>query len=353
MTTLKGRHGGLGRGCLALTAKPREDRGDHPNGIALVRACPQRNPGKGDDQVRSAFVALCGVAFVLCFGVSAPAGTEILVLQPGPEEGKDTYICDCSPDENNPNGPITHLYQGQYGSCYDRTLIEWNLSALPANATIESAMMELWFNQLWGSESGEMVYYPILEYWEETEVTYSAQPAYSHDDSVVTAWPQQNNSWHGVDVTEFVRMWHDGTYENYGIYCHCQNTVSTSCAEFNSSDVATEDRRPRLTIEYTGQMSGDPEGMGALSRLELRQNYPNPFVRRTRIRYSLDRHCPVHVDVFDALGRRVTGLVSTNAGPGEHEVAWDASDVPSGVYVIRLRAGDREIGTRATHTQDQ
>ncbi len=303
--------------------------------------------------MRKALVVTWAVGLGLCLGVSDSAGADTLVLQPGPAEGKDTYICDCSPDENNPNGPITHLYQGQYGSCYDRTLIEWNLSALPANAIIENAVMEMWFNQLWGSESGEMVYYPILEYWEETQVTYNTQPAYSHDDSVVTGWPQQNNSWHPVDVTEFVRMWHDGSLENFGIYCHCQNTLSTCCAEFNSSDVGMEERRPRLTIEYTGQMSGDPESMGALPRLEFKQNYPNPFGRQTTVRYSLDAHCPVQVDVFDALGRRVAALVNTNAGPGEHEVAWDASGVPSGVYVIRLRAGDRDVSTRATHALSQ
>jgi hypothetical protein len=293
-------------------------------------------------------VVTCVASIVLGLGTTALITGETLVLQPGPEEGKDTYICCCEPDQNNPNGPITHLYQGQYGTCYDRTLIEWNLSALPAHATIDSAAMEMWFNQLWGSESGEMVYFPILEYWEETEVTFSTQPAYSHDDSVVTDWPQQNNSWHAVDVTEFVRMWHDGTLENYGIYCHSQNTVSTCCAEFNSSDVATPERRPRLTIEYTAQMSGDPETPADGHRLQLGYVYPNPFSRRTTIRFALDRERSVDVSVFDTLGRLVGEVVRTSAGPGEYEVGWDASDLSAGMYVVRLRAGGREISTRAT-----
>jgi hypothetical protein len=273
---------------------------------------------------------------------------ETIVLQPGPEEGKDTYICDCEPDQNNPNGPITHVYQGQYGSCYDRMLIEWNLSSLPAGATVTSATMELWFNQLWGSESGEMVYYPVLEYWEETQVTYNTQPAYSQDDSVVTGWPQANNSWHAVDITEFVQMWHDGTLANHGIYGHCLNTVSTCCAEFNSSDVANEGQRPRLTIEYSGQTASEPETHSHAVRLDLGQNCPNPFSGSTVVRYSLGEPSAVSVSVCDLLGREVLELVRSHASAGCYSVSWTAHDVPSGTYLILMQAGGRKVVRKAT-----
>jgi hypothetical protein len=303
------------------------------------------NGRRGRMSLRPWLTLFVSAVLAAAVGVSA----ETLVLQPGPEDGKDTYICDCSPDENNPNGPVTHLYQGQYGTCYDRTLIQWDLSALPQGAIVSSAVMELWFNQLWGSESGEMIYYPILEDWEETAVTYTTQPVYSHEDSIVVAWPQVSGYWHPVDVTGFVQMWHGGSLDNYGIYSHCQNTVSTCCAEFNSSDVANANQRPRLTIEYTEQTNAEPERSARSSRLHL-GSYPNPFTGRTTVRYELVRPCQVSVDAYDAFGRRVHRLVRGYQEAGCRQTVWDATDLPGGVYVLRLRAGDREITATATLT---
>jgi len=39
-------------------------------------------------------------------------------------------------------------------------------------------------------------------------------------------------------------------------------------------------------------------------------------------------------------GRLVTTLLSGQLNAGHHHVSWDASNVPSGVYVYRLRTGD-------------
>ncbi|MDX1440190.1 MAG: T9SS type A sorting domain-containing protein [Rubricoccaceae bacterium] len=42
--------------------------------------------------------------------------------------------------------------------------------------------------------------------------------------------------------------------------------------------------------------------------------------------------------MFDILGRRVAQLVDERVEPGRHAVLWDATQVASGVYVIRLSA---------------
>jgi hypothetical protein len=49
--------------------------------------------------------------------------------------------------------------------------------------------------------------------------------------------------------------------------------------------------------------------------------------------------------VFDLLGREVEHLVSDVRRPGEHHVVWDARNVASGIYVVRLSAGAQ------THTK--
>ena len=81
------------------------------------------------------------------------------------------------------------------------------------------------------------------------------------------------------------------------------------------------------------------ESSEAPRAFSLEQNYPNPFNPVTTIAYSLPVSQHVTVTVFDALGREVATLVNGQKTPGRHEVVFDASTLPSGVYLYRLQAG--------------
>jgi len=78
---------------------------------------------------------------------------------------------------------------------------------------------------------------------------------------------------------------------------------------------------------------------------ELSQNYPNPFNPVTQIEFSVPRSSYVKLDVFNALGQKIRGLVSERLAAGRKRVTWDGADdagkpVASGVYLYRLTAGD-------------
>ena len=72
----------------------------------------------------------------------------------------------------------------------------------------------------------------------------------------------------------------------------------------------------------------------------LSQNYPNPFNPVTTIKYDLPQAVTVKLQVFDLTGRLVQTLVNENKPAGRYSAVWNAQNVSSGIYFIRLSAGD-------------
>jgi spore coat protein CotH len=81
-------------------------------------------------------------------------------------------------------------------------------------------------------------------------------------------------------------------------------------------------------------------GEGTTARLVLEQNLPNPFSRRCVLGFSLPRRGHAELAVFDLLGRRVATVMSGDLGPGAHRQEFDARNLPSGIYLCRLKTGD-------------
>ena len=68
--------------------------------------------------------------------------------------------------------------------------------------------------------------------------------------------------------------------------------------------------------------------------------YPNPFNASTAISFKLQASSQVELKVFDITGREVESLVSGHWSQGQHSVVWDADGMGSGVYFVRLEAGE-------------
>jgi hypothetical protein len=76
------------------------------------------------------------------------------------------------------------------------------------------------------------------------------------------------------------------------------------------------------------------------TRYALDQNYPNPFNPSTSINFTLTEAGQVRLAVYDLLGREVRVLFEGLQTPGTHVVNFDANDLPSGVYMYRMEAGN-------------
>jgi hypothetical protein len=125
---------------------------------------------------------------------------------------------------------------------------------------------------------------------------------------------------HGLD-TAF-------TYTSTG-----SNVPQSVRAVFRNSDGVADSTEWNFVIVGVGKDDPDLPTM-----FLLRQNYPNPFNPATSICYELPENSFVFLKVYDLLGREVAVLVEGIRGRGSYTVRWDATGLPSGVYLCRLTA---------------
>jgi hypothetical protein len=75
------------------------------------------------------------------------------------------------------------------------------------------------------------------------------------------------------------------------------------------------------------------------SSFSLSQNYPNPFNPGTKIDFTLPKTEKVKIVVYNQLGQQVTLLSDKIFNSGNHEVSFNAANLPSGIYFYRIIAG--------------
>ena len=86
-----------------------------------------------------------------------------------------------------------------------------------------------------------------------------------------------------------------------------------------------------------GKVSGDV--IAGVTEYSLDQNYPNPFNPSTTINFSIPENTQVTLKIYDVLGKEVSTLINQVVPGGNHEVQFDATGLPSGVYFYNLTAG--------------
>ena len=80
-----------------------------------------------------------------------------------------------------------------------------------------------------------------------------------------------------------------------------------------------------------------------IETFELVQNYPNPFNPATTIAFTLPAKAHVRLEIFNLLGQTVAVLADDEFTAGTHEINWEASGAPSGVYFYRISASSSII----------
>ena len=150
------------------------------------------------------------------------------------------------------------------------------------------------------------------------EVVASSEAGYVHLRNVQTGLNVRNAGCEDVSDETPVELW-DGT---------------GNCARWRLEAVGDYGATASVLSEATRA----PALTSAPAEYALAGAYPNPFNPTTAIRFALPEGTDVRLEVFDVTGRRVALLVDGAVSAGHHEASFEASRLPSGLYLYRLEA---------------
>jgi len=194
---------------------------------------------------------------------------KILVLQPGPDAGKDAMVSNLDADKNYGSHPYfeaTFLTEPVLTVMRtNRSMIWFNLNSLPKSATIRKVVMTLFYDVPIPWDSVDYTTNPvdstrpwfgavlqqIVEPWEEDTVTWNTQPKSIETNQVYLSPFIKNANFIDIDVTRLYVPLNEINYPNYGIFFKLYPTEMFPGFRFASSDYPTASMRPKLTIYYT------------------------------------------------------------------------------------------------------
>ncbi|MCH8494377.1 MAG: T9SS type A sorting domain-containing protein [Balneolales bacterium] len=94
-----------------------------------------------------------------------------------------------------------------------------------------------------------------------------------------------------------------------------------------------------ITITPNEPLSIDERGsLDIPAGIQLIGNYPNPFNPTTRVVYDLEQASDVRLHLYNSLGERVLLQNHGFRNVGRHTVTVDASNLASGVYIVKIEA---------------
>ena len=212
--------------------------------------------------------------FLFLFFTTSLCAQHTLILQPGPECGKDALVWFLEQESPTFGKP----WERNFGESY-LPIMEWTwggipghrwvlldftgLQQLPADANILEARLSLYHLPGTGdgshstpAETGlphHLLVQRIIEPWEESEVTWETRPAFTSTGALLFPAPVSNTQhFEELDVTPLVRDMVSTPTNSFGLLLRMELDEYYQKLIFASSDEENPALRPKLEIIYEG-----------------------------------------------------------------------------------------------------
>lgn len=248
--------------------------------------------------------------------VASAGGLERLTVQRTTSDGRvrDCYVWLEVPDAN---GNSTTLYVGRYGTSEKRTLMRFDVSAIPPDATVVEARLIIHVE----AAGTAIEVHPLTADWVETAPTWNNANATISPSVKATFTPVMGKN--EIDLTGVVQGW-VSSGQNFGFALTEQTLTRTTTIA--SSEVADPLRRPSLEVLFT-----------RATPLVERPVPPLFAVCGVPFRYPLGAHAP-----------QATGFSLEGEGPAldeaTGELTWtpEPADRGAHAFTVEVSRGPRE-----------
>ena len=114
------------------------------------------------------------------------------------------------------------------------------------------------------------------------------------------------------------------------------NTIQNESLSINSANYIFNDLLSNLSVTFN-KKEQIPKNFNLINV------YPNPFNPVLHINFELSLAGLTQVDILDVAGAHIKTLHSGFLKSGSHELSWHAESMPSGLYFISLKLGDKNL----------
>jgi len=164
----------------------------------------------------------------------------------------DTCVLQGRPDDNF--GDSLDMWVGYDESVEPhpqtaRSFVQFDLSTIPQGAKIKSATLWLALANSWDypGTSRTVSTWRVPSAWAEDSLTWNDAPAPAEGYGTSEVW-YGDSGWYDFDVTNLVKAWHDGTYDNDGIMIRGPE-VSGDASSRRGFHTREGERAPELDVE--------------------------------------------------------------------------------------------------------
>ena len=285
----------------------------------------------------SSDIADTNLAPALVVNYTAPSGMICFEVQPNAAEGKDAVITTQVPGANY--GTLVDFlamtWTCQSVLCLGRSLIEFDLSAIPATAHIDTAFLFLYANN--NSPNGNLgeptygndnagVLRRITQSWNENTVTWNNQPATTTQDEVNIPLSASVSQDYILNIKNLVQNSIQNPSTSFGfMIAEVNETNYYNSLIFGSSDDPIAAIHPKLKVCYTPAIAVIENDFSNVSV------FPNPFSDSFTIKDQ--NHRVKEIAVFNTLGE----LMLTARFPDNvNALTVELTGSPAGIYFVQI-----------------